>query len=68
MTLDSEEIIRPAYKIAEHEDLEVSLPDIEARLARTGWTTEGPLGSSTSLLARDPDGTLLKFFKNTPAS
>jgi hypothetical protein len=38
-----------------------------------GWTpmpdpAEGPLGSSTSLLARDPDGTLLKFVKNTLAS
>jgi hypothetical protein len=68
MTLDNEQIIRQAYKIAEHKDLEVSLPDIEAQLARTGWATEGPLGSSTSLLARDPDGTLLKFVKNTPGS
>jgi hypothetical protein len=45
-----------------------SLPETKARLTRTGWTTEGSLGSGTSLLARDLDGTLAEFVENTPAS
>lgn len=45
-----------------------SLPETEAQLARTGWTTEGSLGSPASLLARDPDGTLAEFVEQPPAT
>lgn len=43
-----------------------SLPETEAQLVRTGWTIEGSLGSGASLLARDPDGTLLEFVEKAP--
>lgn len=45
-----------------------SLPDTEAQLVRMGWATEGSLGSGTSLLARDPDGTLAEFVEKPPTS
>ena len=43
-----------------------SLAEIEALLVRMGWTTEGSLGAGTSLLARDPEGTVIEFVENTP--
>ena len=33
-----------------------------------GWTTEGSLGPTASLLARDPDETLAEFVEQTPAA
>jgi hypothetical protein len=38
-----------------------SLREVEKKLIETGWKKEGSLGSSDSLLARDPDGNLLEF-------
>lgn len=38
-----------------------SLTKTRAQLAESGWTTEGSLGASNSLLARDPDGMLAEF-------
>jgi hypothetical protein len=38
-----------------------SLKEIEELLVETGWTREGTLGSTGSMLARDPDGNLLEF-------
>jgi hypothetical protein len=38
-----------------------SLEEIDKQLVETGWTKEGSLGSSGSLLARDTDGNLLEF-------
>jgi len=38
-----------------------SLAAMRAQLAESGWTAEGPLGGGSSLLARDPDGTLTEF-------
>ncbi len=38
-----------------------SLPGTQEQLTRTGWAAEGSLGSSSSLLARDPDGALFEF-------
>ena len=43
-----------------------SLQGTHEQLARTGWTAEGPLGSSSSLLARDPDGALFEFVETGP--
>ena len=41
-----------------------SLPETNAELRQTGWTTEGSLGPGASLLARDPDGNLIEFVEN----
>jgi hypothetical protein len=41
-----------------------SLPEAESELLEAGWTTEGALGSGSSLLVRDPDGNLLEFVEN----
>ena len=38
-----------------------SLAETEATIAALGWTTAGALGSGTSVLARDPDGTMFEF-------
>lgn len=38
-----------------------SLKEIEELIAATGWTREGALGPTGSMLARDPDGNLLEF-------
>jgi hypothetical protein len=38
-----------------------SLKEVEELLVETGWTREGTLGSTGSMLARDPDGNLLEF-------
>jgi hypothetical protein len=38
-----------------------SLKEIEELIVETGWTREGTLGSTGSMLARDPDGNLLEF-------
>jgi hypothetical protein len=43
-----------------------SLRRTQDQLARTGWTAEGSLGSSPSLLARDPDGALFEFAETGP--
>jgi hypothetical protein len=45
-----------------------SLPETEAQLVHAGWTTVGSLGSGTSLLARDPDGTVMEFVERTSAA
>lgn len=42
-----------------------SLPEIEAELRRSGWTTEGSLVGDTGVLARDPDGNLIEFVENS---
>jgi hypothetical protein len=42
-----------------------SLAEIEERILGAGWTKEGSLGSTSSLLARDPDGNLLEFVEET---
>ena len=38
-----------------------SLKEIEELIVETGWTKEGTLGSTGSMLARDLDGNLLEF-------
>jgi hypothetical protein len=38
-----------------------SLKEIEERLAKTGWKSEGNLGYDRSLLARDSDGNMFEF-------
>lgn len=38
-----------------------SLEETGQVLQRTGWTTEGSLGSGSSLQARDPDGLRFEF-------
>jgi hypothetical protein len=44
-----------------------SLPETEAQLVRAGWTAVGSLGAGKSLLARDPDGTVMEFVERTSA-
>jgi hypothetical protein len=43
-----------------------SLKKIEKLLVETGWTREGTLGSTGSMLARDPDGNLIEFVEESP--
>jgi hypothetical protein len=38
-----------------------SLKETERQLVEAGWTSEGALGPTGSLLSRDPDGNLLEF-------
>jgi hypothetical protein len=43
-----------------------TLKKIEKLLVETGWTREGTLGSTGSMLARDPDGNLIEFVEESP--
>jgi hypothetical protein len=56
----------PAEAVASVRDLRAtvfvdSIKEVEKLLAETGWAREGSLGTTGSLLARDPDGNLLEF-------
>jgi hypothetical protein len=44
-----------------------SLAETEEQILEAGWTKEGSLGSTSSLLARDPDGNLLEFVEEVTA-
>lgn len=58
----------PARALASIRDLRATvfvteLPATEVALLRSGWKNEGTLGTSGSLLARDPEGNLFEFIE-----
>jgi hypothetical protein len=44
-----------------------SLKEVAKFLVETGWAREGSLGTTGSVLARDPDGNLLEFVEEPAA-